>query len=78
MSQELEDGPTTPGLPEVLQNNLMVPTGSNHTSKYLGMTLARDPASESLLVRILCSVISEPAKLKARKERLKRRKEKYR
>lgn len=74
--REIEAGPTTLGLPEFLQTNLLVPTGSNYTSKYLGMTLARDPTNENLLVRILYSVISEPMKLDSRKERLKRRKKK--
>lgn len=38
------------------------------------MTLAMDPTSGRLLVRILYSVISEPVKFDVRKERLKRRK----
>lgn len=64
----IEAGPTTPGLPAFLQTNIMVPTGSNYTSKYLGMTLATDPTNGKFLVRILCSVISEPGKLNARKQ----------
>lgn len=57
----------TPGLPQFLQTNLMVLTGSNYTSQYLGMTLATDPTNGNLLVRMLCSVMSESVKLNARK-----------
>ena len=72
--QEIEAGPITPGLPKFLQTNLLVPAGSNYTSKYLGMTLATDPTSDSLLVRVLYSVISAPVKLDARKGRQRKEK----